>query len=270
MQATTARADGTALYYETRGAGQPVLLLQGGVSDAGATAQLAAELAQNYLVISYDRRGLSRSTAASSLPVTMDTHADDAAAVLAAASDSPAVLVGASIGALIGLHLAARHPQRVALAVAHEPPMASVVRDPVREQAFDEIEELARHDVFAAIQRMGALTDSGTTPEPGAQPGELAGDLRTNLTTFFRHDFAAVRGSRLDAARLRATVDRIVPTGGQDSRGQWEHRCAQELAMQLDLPLRELPGGHNGLTSHPRSIARAVHQWAQDMGEARG
>ena len=266
MQATTSRADGTALYYETRGAGQPVLILQGGVSDAGATAQLAAELAQDHLVISYDRRGLSRSTAASSVPVTMDTHADDAAAVLAAASASPAVLVGASIGALIGLHLAARHPQRVALAVAHEPPMASVLRDPVREQAFDEIEALARQDVFAAIQRMGALTDSGTTPEPDAQPGELAGDLRTNLTTFFRHDFAAVRGSRLDAARLRETADpaRIVPTGGQDSRGQWEHRCAQVLAEQLQRPLHELPGGHNGLTSHPRSIARAVHQWAQE------
>ncbi len=267
MQATTSRADGTALYYETRGAGQPVLILQGGVSDAGATEQLAAELAQHHLVISYDRRGLSRSTAGSSAPVTMDTHADDAAAVLAAASASPAVLVGASIGALIGLHLAARHPQRVALAVAHEPPMASVVRDPVRERAFDEIEALARQDVVAAIKRMGALTDSGTSaPEPGARPGEPAGDPRANLTTFFRHDFAAVRGCQLDAARLRETADpvRIVPTGGQDSRGQWEHRCAQALAEQLDRPLHELPGGHNGLTSHPRSIARAVHQWAQE------
>jgi pimeloyl-ACP methyl ester carboxylesterase len=264
VQATTSRADGTALYYETRGAGQPVLILQGGVSDAGATAQLAAELAQDHLVISYDRRGLSRSTAASSVPVTMDTHADDASAVLAAASDSPAVLVGASIGALIGLHLAARHPKRVALAVAHEPPMASVLRDPVRERAFDAIEQRAQHDVVAAIQQMGALTDSGTTtPEPGAQPGELAGDLRANLTTFFRHDFAAVRGSQLDAARLRETADpaRIVPTGGQDSRGQWEHRCAQVLAEQLQRPLHELPGGHNGLTSHPRSIARAVRGW---------
>lgn len=268
MQATTSRTDGTALHYETRGAGQPVLVLQGGVSDAGVTEQLAAELAQHHLVISYDRRGLSRSTAGSTVPVTMDAHADDAAAVLAAASASPAVLVGASIGALLGLHLAARHPQRVALAVAHEPPMASVVRDPVRERAFDEIEELAQHDVVAAIQQMGTLTDSGTTtPEPDAQPGEPVGDLRTNLTTFFHHDFPAVRGSRLDAAQLRAAVHpaRIVPTGGQDSRGQWEHRCAQALAEHLDRPLHELPGGHNGLTSHPRSIARAVHQWAQEF-----
>lgn len=266
MHGTITRTDGTTLYYETRGAGEPVLILQGGVSDAGATVQLVEELAQHHLVVTYDRRGLSRS-ASGSTPVTMDTHADDAAAVLEAVTTVPAVLVGASIGALIGLHLGARYPQHVALVIAHEPPMATMVHDPAREQTHDEIAALAQNDVVAAIKQMATLTDTGTTtPEPGAQPGEPAGDLRANLTTFFRHDFLAVRTSPLEATDLRAAIDpaRIVLTGGHDSRGQWEHQCAQALAEHLGQPLHELPGGHNGLTTHPWAIARAVRAWAQE------
>lgn len=265
MHATTTCADGTRLYYETHGAGQPVLILQGGVSDAGATAQLAAALAEEYLVITYDRRGLSRSTAGTS-PVTMDTHADDATTVLQAVTNAPAVLVGASIGALIGLHLATRHPQQVALLIAHEPPMATMVHDSDRERTHDKIATLAQEDAVAAIKQMAALTDTGTTPEPNAQPGEPAGDLRTNLTTFFRHDFPAVRTSPLDATHLHTAIDptRIILTGGYDSRGQWEHLCAQTLAQHLDRPLHVLPGGHNGLTTHPRAIARAVRTWARE------
>lgn len=265
MDATITRADGTTLYYETRGTGRPVLILQGGISDAGATAQLAAELAEDHLVITYDRRGLSRSTAGTS-PVTMDTHADDAATMLQAVTSTPAVLVGASIGALIGLHLATGHPQLVTRLIAHEPPMATMVHDPERERTHDEIAALAQEDVLAAIKQMAALTDTSTTPEPDAQPGEPAGNLRANLTTFFRHDFPAVRTSPLDATHLRTVIDpvRIIPTGGYDSRGQWEHRCAQTLSQRLDRPLHELPGGHNGLTTHPRAVARAVRTWAQE------
>lgn len=58
---------------------------------------------------------------------------------------------------------------------------------------------------------------------------------------------------------------RIILTGGHDSRGQWEYRCAQTLAEHLGRPLHELPGGHNGLTTHPWAITRAVRTWVQEV-----
>lgn len=253
---------GADLHVEVRGAGTPVLLVQGGISEAGATEQLAQALTERYRVISYDRRGLSRSAGSDGgQRVTMSLHAADAGAVLAACSSEPANVVGASIGALIGLHLVAQEPERVATLVAHEPPMSAVVRDPEREAALDEVADLAHDDLRSAIRRMGSLTSSrDSSGEDGARPAPPVGDQMANLRHFFDHDFAAVRTSSLVAEEIIAAGSRekVILSGGLQSRGQWEYRCAEQLARQLDTPLVELPGGHNGLISHPVAMAAAL------------
>lgn len=260
----TVATDGAEIYYETRGAGPPVLIIQGGLSEAGATEQLADALAPEYLVISYDRRGLSRSGVVGPVPpVTMAGHAADAAALLASVSTRPALVIGASIGALIGLHLAVLCPGRVATLVAHEPPMATVVADPEREEVLDAVAALAREDVGAAIRRMAELTGSDrASAEAGARPVAPVGDVEANLHWFFNHDFPAVRGSALDSAAVAAVPEptTVIPTGGVESRGQWEYHCAERLAERLGRTLTELPGGHNGLTSHPRAYATGLRR----------
>lgn len=256
--------DGAEIYYETRGAGPPVLIIQGGLSDAGATRQLAEALAPHHQVISYDRRGLSRSgVAGPAPPVTMARHGADAGALLASLSARPAMVVGASIGALIGLHLAVLHPGSVATLVAHEPPMATVVADPEREEALDAVAALAREDVWAAIRRMAELTGSDrASAENGVRLAPPVGDVEANLHRFFAHDFPAVRSSTLDAAGVAGVPAStpIVPTGGVESRGRWEYRCAQRLARELGRALIELPGGHNGMTSHPWAYAAELRR----------
>lgn len=260
MHQDTVAVEGATIYYEVCGAGPPLLLIQGGVSEAGATEQFATELAAHYQVISYDRRGLSRSPASAEVPVTMARHAEDAAQVLAAVTTQPARVIGASIGALIGLHLAVQHPEQVATLIAHEPPMSAVVTDAQQEAGLDTVAELARSDVQAAIQHMASLSGPQPTPQDGAAPAAPVGDVREHLVWFFAHDFPAVRASTLDAATLRAVpaATRIVPTGGVEDPSRWEYRCARRLAEQLDRELVELSGGHNGFVSHPWASADEV------------
>jgi pimeloyl-ACP methyl ester carboxylesterase len=253
--------DGALLYVESRGQGTPVLLIQGGIGEAGATDQLADALADRFHVISYDRRGLSRSAAsAEPVPITMHRHAADAGAVLAACTSEPAHVVGASIGALIGLHLVALQPDCVATLVAHEPPMSAVVLDPAREAALDQVAATAQQDVRSAIRQMGSLTGARESPEEGVRPAPPVGDLAANLQHFFKHDFPAVRSSGLVADDLAASTKstNIILTGGDQSRGQWEYRCAEQLAGDLGVLFAELPGGHNGLISHPNATAAAL------------
>src|SRR3954447_14877381 len=57
----TVTANGTELYYETRGDGPPVLLIMGATGDGGHFDALADLLADEFTVISYDRRGNGRS-----------------------------------------------------------------------------------------------------------------------------------------------------------------------------------------------------------------
>ena len=65
MTATTTtsgliQAGTTKLYHEVRGSG-PALLITGGTGDAGEWANLAPTLAEECTVVTYDRRGMSRS-----------------------------------------------------------------------------------------------------------------------------------------------------------------------------------------------------------------
>ena len=56
-----AKVPGATIYYKIRGTGPLLLMLQGGNGDADGTDALAEHLMGRYTVLSYDRRGLSRS-----------------------------------------------------------------------------------------------------------------------------------------------------------------------------------------------------------------
>src|ERR1700759_3880976 len=99
----TVRANGTELYYEVRGSGPPVLLVMGATGDAGHFDALADLLADEFMVVSYDRRGYGRSP----VPVGWSTtspeeQADDPAAVLAGLGAGPAVAFGTGSGGVRG------------------------------------------------------------------------------------------------------------------------------------------------------------------------
>lgn len=50
--------------------------------------------------------------------------------LIEALGEEPAYVLGSSGGAQIGLNLAARHPGRVRMLVAHEPPCVRMLPDP--------------------------------------------------------------------------------------------------------------------------------------------
>ena len=250
----------TGLYYETRGEGEPVLVIQGAVAEAGATSQLAdALVAADHQVITYDHRGLSRSAGAAAVDVSIESHAEDAAELLRTVTDRPARVIGTSIGAVIGLQLVVRHLDLVHALVAHEPPLESVVPDPEQRSGLDEVAVLARDDVFAAVRHFASLGGpSDDAKESEASPPPPVGDPAANLRQFFTHDFEAVRSHAPDLERLAHSRVPLTITGGERSRGRWEYRCAQKLAELLDQDLVELPGGHTSLVSHPAGTASAL------------
>ena len=55
------RVNGADIYHEVRGAGPTALLIHGGGTDGGTWGHLATDLSRELMVVTYDRRGLSRS-----------------------------------------------------------------------------------------------------------------------------------------------------------------------------------------------------------------
>ena len=265
MRMTNTAVPGATLYYKTQGHGPLFLLLPGGDGDADASDALAAGLTDHFTVVSYDRRGLARSPLDDpDAQLDLSTHSDDAARLIAAVSDQPAVVFGTSLGALLGLDLLSRHPERVRLLVAHEPPATELLVEPERSRAANgqaEVEAAYRSGgVPEAMRRFVALAGlrfDDREPEvtlPEAKPERLA-----NLEFFLAHDAPAVRRYRLDLTALALLADRVVPAAGRNTETFPRH-CAEALAAALLRPLVEFPGGHNGSVMRPREFSARLLQ----------
>ena len=96
----TLAVPGARLYYEVRGAGPVLLLIPGGPADGDVFAGLAGLLADRYTVVTYDPRGISRSSFdGPPKDWRVEVHADDARRLLAEAGGQPAHVFGSSGGA---------------------------------------------------------------------------------------------------------------------------------------------------------------------------
>jgi pimeloyl-ACP methyl ester carboxylesterase len=115
---------GGTIYYRTQGSGPPLVLIGGGPSNADTLAALAGQLAADHTVITYDRRGYSRSRLADpSQPASIAVHANDVRHIVEDLGAGAPSVFATSVGALIGLELAASHPDAVARLIVHEPPL---------------------------------------------------------------------------------------------------------------------------------------------------
>jgi pimeloyl-ACP methyl ester carboxylesterase len=107
-----AAVNGVSIFYAQFGEGRPILMLHGGLANSNYWGHQVEHLAQNFSVIVMDTRGHGRS------PVTSRTFsyglfAEDAAALLDFLQIPQAAIVGWSDGAVTGLELAMKHPNRL-------------------------------------------------------------------------------------------------------------------------------------------------------------
>jgi pimeloyl-ACP methyl ester carboxylesterase len=98
------------------GAGEPVLLLNGGLMTMGSWDPTAKPLAERFRVVRCDFRGQLASPGTS--PSEIEGHVEDVAALLDALDVGAFHVIGTSFGAEVGMALAALHPARVRSLVA--------------------------------------------------------------------------------------------------------------------------------------------------------
>jgi pimeloyl-ACP methyl ester carboxylesterase len=109
----SADAGETELYYERRGSGEPMLLIQGmSATHLAWGEEFRAGLEPSFETIVFDNRGMGGSGRAE-LPFTVADMADDTLALLDALEIERAHVVGISMGGTIAQELALAHPERV-------------------------------------------------------------------------------------------------------------------------------------------------------------
>ena len=115
-------ARGVEIAWSEHGRGSPVLLIHETAAAQAVWKPLAEALARELRAITYDRRGWGASSEPDDYRrTTIEEQSEDAAAVVEATADEPAIVCGAGVGAVIALDLMLRREELVSGAVLIEP-----------------------------------------------------------------------------------------------------------------------------------------------------
>ncbi len=154
------RVNGVGLYWQEAGAGEPLVLVHGSWGDHENWAPVVPGLAGRFRVITYDRRGHSRSERPAGQG-SIHEDADDLAALLEALELAPAHVAGNSGGGAVALDLAARRPELLRSLAVHEPPVFAVLADERGDPGAQDALAAVQARVGAVVERLAAGDDAG-------------------------------------------------------------------------------------------------------------
>jgi 3-oxoadipate enol-lactonase len=112
------RANNLTLNYDQQGSGEPPILIPYLSADHACYAFQVAEYSKHFTCISLDLRGTGASDASAG-EYSTEVLADDVAGFMWAIGIAKAHVAGLSLGAAVGMWLAAKHPQLVASLSLH-------------------------------------------------------------------------------------------------------------------------------------------------------
>ena len=255
--------EGDELHYEVRGQGPPLLMIHGSGLDAGGFSPVADILSDEYTVITYDRRGNSRSTRNGPQNFEIGQQARDAVAVLQAASKPPAFVFGNSAGAVIGLEVAKRHPGAVRALVAHEPPVLRVLPDGERWRRFVAGVYWLKFGfgVNVAMFRF-ALTLGIPARAYSKVPKDLRSRAADNREFFLEHEMLPVANYEPDVETIGRNGVKVLAAVGETTlgKGKYYGRTAPILARMLGRETTVFPGHHISYLDAPAEWAAALRR----------
>jgi pimeloyl-ACP methyl ester carboxylesterase len=282
----TLEVPGATLTYDVRPnerTTEPPLFLIGSPMGAGGFPTLAGHFTDR-TVITYDVRGSERSTAHDpSAPITPEVQAEDVHRIIQEVG-GPVDLFASSGGAVVALALIAKYPDDVRIAVAHEPPLASLVPDREHALAVNRaINATYKRSGWGAgmahfIQVVGhrgpfTAEDVAAPPPDPAMFGMPSGVAGKPTDLMLGHSVLWLTSFEPDFDALKRAPTRIVIAVGEKSDGELAHRGGEAAAERLGLEPTVFPGDHGGFlggeygqTGEPDAFAAKLREVLEAQG----
>jgi pimeloyl-ACP methyl ester carboxylesterase len=282
----TGRVDteGDTLFYEVRqpeqGTMHPVLLMippAGG--DGWQYSHVADILADEYKVITYDRRANGRSSMNNPVNFEISQQSRDAVAVLHAAGEETAFVFGNSSGAVIALDMAKTQSRVLRAVIAHEAPLPRLLPDAHRWQRFFASVYAMAYSVSPALAALrfmlGIHVPAGQlikatkgVNEHRKQSGVpyLSSQAATDILV--KHELLPVTNYLPDVAQIRKNGVKVflaVGKWGVDHK-TWYVKAAEILAKELDCELVTFPGHHGSFMDMPEEWADTLRGVLKSAG----
>jgi 3-oxoadipate enol-lactonase len=227
-------SDGARIYWESVGKGEPLVLIMGLGCSSAMWFRLAPRLAKHYRVILLDNRGVGRTKTTLSLVHRVSNMAQDVVAVLDAAGEANAHVLGISMGGMIAQQLALDHPQRVRsliLAATNCGGVRAVLaQQPVWQLLFSK-GEMDAHGALAAMQ---PYTYAANTPQSHIDEDHLVRLAHYPALRGYQAQLYGLMGwssySRLHELRLPTLVlhgreDQLIPPMNGRNLTRWIHEA---------------------------------------------
>lgn len=204
MLHTTGYADinGTKLYYEVAGTGQPLVLVHGFNMDGRLWDDQFLELAQHFQVLRYDMRGFGKSA-----PVLgAFTNYDDLAALLDFLQIEKAHLCGLSFGGYCALEFAIAHPGRVQQLVLVASGLMGFPMTDTRQADVIAFQEVAQ---TGDVEKTMNLYANQWLEGPGQLPGRVPTPVREHFLDIVQHAFSLPKPETLPSFLQPPAIERL-------------------------------------------------------------
>ncbi len=262
----TANVNGVRLFYELNGTGAVPLVLVHGAWDSHHDWDLVVpRLADSFRLLTYDRRGHSKSERPTGQGSVRE-DVDDLAALLEHVGLAPAWVVGNSFGSSIALRLAGARPGLFHGLIAHEPPLFSLLGDdPAIASLLGEVNQRIR----AVVKRIASGDDAGAAEQfvetvsrgPGtwAQvPPEMRQRQIENAPTFL-DETNDPEQLAFDLAWIRKFSRPTLLTRGDQSPPFFAPVVAKLAEALPRAKVVTFPGaGHTPHATHPEAYVEAI------------
>jgi pimeloyl-ACP methyl ester carboxylesterase len=256
--------DGTSIAFDRQGSGPAVILVGGAFVDRSENEPLATELAKQFTVYNYDRRG--RGDSGDTLPYAVVREIEDIEALIAEAGGS-AHLYGISSGGALALEAAAAGIGIDRIAV-YEVPYNMADDGPQRQREYVEqlgafLAEGRRGDAAELFMRLAGATDemvAGARNSP-AWPGLEA------LAPTLAYDAACMGTGQPPTDRFaRISQPTLVATGGgsPDSfvggGGDFFGQAADAITASIPHAERQTIEGQTHMVD-PKALAQVLERF---------
>jgi len=196
-------SNGTKIYYETYGTGEPLLLLHGNGGSINAFKAQIEAFAQQYKVIVVDTRAQGKSTDKTSTKLSYDLFAEDMKTLLDTLHLKQVNVLGWSDGGNTGLILASKYPDYVKKLItmgANLNPEETAVSAKILKQTRNDLEKLKAKNYQTA--RSQILLLSMLLSEPNLLPVDLQKITAKTLVLAGEKDIILENHSRLIAQSI--------------------------------------------------------------------
>lgn len=250
---------GCRLHVTKQGSGRVLLLIHGVACDGNYFSDAAKYLSRNFTVVTYDRRGYSRSEVYEDTGFGVSEQAEDALAILDALDCGRAYVAASSAGGLVALELARKYPERVEKLFLHEPPLGAdeAFQTEIGEWQGRLKEAADQGKVATALLRFVEVL-GGIDPNAPRKPLEQQAQDVENLKVFLykeMQDFLTYVDR--NPGKISLEVPCVLAVGEEDSEGLFS-RAGISAAQYLGCSLWYVPGYHNLASELPFDFASAL------------